>query len=50
MEAVNGLEYGEVHITVHDSRVVRIEKIERIRLGGHPGRNAPTDSAQGGDQ
>jgi hypothetical protein len=31
-EAMQGLAFGEVHITVHDSQVVRVERIERIRL------------------
>lgn len=32
--AISGLEFGEVNITVHHSRVVKIEKVERIRLPG----------------
>lgn len=31
-DAVNGLEFGEVHITVHDGRIVRIERTEKIRI------------------
>lgn len=31
-EKVRGLHYGTVQITVHDSRVVQIERVERIRL------------------
>jgi len=29
---VGSLRYGTVEITVHDSRVTQIEKIERVRL------------------
>lgn len=31
-DAVDRLEFGEVHITVHEGRVVRIERVEKIRL------------------
>lgn len=30
-EQVNGLEYGEVNIVVHDGRIVQIERKERRR-------------------
>lgn len=30
--ALKGLDYGAVHLTVHDGHVVRIERIERMRL------------------
>lgn len=30
-EQVNGLEYGEVNIVVHDGRIVQIERKERKR-------------------
>ncbi len=33
--AVQGLEYGSVEIVVHDSRVVQIERREKMRLT-HP--------------
>lgn len=33
-KAISGLEFGEVNITVHHFRVVKIEKIERTRLRG----------------
>ena len=32
LSAVNGLSYGSVEITVHESRVVQIERRERVRL------------------
>jgi len=32
-EAISSIRYGSVQITVQDSRVVRIEKVEKIRLG-----------------
>jgi hypothetical protein len=31
---VRSLRYGTVEIVVHDSRVVQIDKTERVRLGG----------------
>jgi len=31
-EQVNSLRFGAVEIVVHDSRVVQIEKTERVRL------------------
>lgn len=35
-QAISGLDFGEIHITVHHSRVVKIERVERIRLEGVP--------------
>lgn len=35
-EAIASLRYGAVHITVQDSRVVQIEKVEKIRLQKPP--------------
>ena len=32
LQAVQSLEYGSVEIVVHDSRVVQIERRERVRL------------------
>lgn len=29
---INGLEYGTVQITVHDGRIVQIERTDRIRF------------------
>ncbi|WNC13726.1 YezD family protein [Brevibacillus brevis] len=31
-EALENLEYGSVHIVVHDSQVVQIERTEKYRL------------------
>lgn len=31
-QALNNLQYGSIHLVVHDGRLVRIERIERIRL------------------
>lgn len=31
-EAIRGIRYGTVHITIHDSKVVQIEKAEKIRM------------------
>lgn len=33
-QALQGLRYGELQITVHDSRVVQIERTEKWRLPG----------------
>jgi hypothetical protein len=32
LQAIRNLQYGTLEIVVHDSRVVRIERRERIRL------------------
>jgi len=32
IQSVNGLEYGTVHIIVHDGRVTQIERTERRRF------------------
>ena len=34
--ALRGLQYGAVHLVIHDAQIVRIERIERIRLTGSP--------------
>jgi hypothetical protein len=31
-EAVNSLRYGTIQITVHNARVVQIDKVERVRF------------------
>lgn len=31
-EALRSLQYGTLQITVHDARVVQIDRIERVRL------------------
>ena len=52
-QAIHSLRYGTVQITVHDDRVVQIEKHERIRLvpathltGGRATDVSPTDPAR----
>ena len=30
--AINNLQYGTIQITVHNSKVVQIDKVERIRV------------------
>ena len=32
--ALRNLRYGSVNLTVHDGRLVEIQKVERIRLNG----------------
>ena len=34
--ALKDLQYGSVHLILHEGRVVRIERVERIRLTGSP--------------
>jgi len=34
--ALRGLRYGSIQLVVHDAQVVRIERVERIRLTGSP--------------
>jgi hypothetical protein len=41
--ALRNLRYGTVQLIVHEAQVVRIERVERIRLTGSPeARRAPT--------
>ena len=57
-EAIQSLRYGVIHITVQDSHVVQIEKVEKIRLetsqeadltpGGSQETGARTDRTTGG--
>lgn len=35
LEALRGIRYGSVEITIHESRVVQIERKEKIRLDTH---------------
>ena len=35
--ALKGLRFGSVEIIVHDSRVVQIERKEKMRMGGRKG-------------
>lgn len=32
VRALDGLEYGSIHIVVHDSQVVQIERTEKYRI------------------
>ncbi|MDP2938674.1 MAG: YezD family protein [Candidatus Omnitrophota bacterium] len=32
IEAVNSLDYGYVHITIHNSKIVQIDKTEKTRF------------------
>ena len=40
-QQVGSLRYGVVEIIVHDSRVIQIEKTERLRLDKSPGEKRP---------
>ena len=49
LRAVRGLQYGTLEIVVHDYRIVRIERRERIRLDFEPDNSRqvlPTASAE----
>jgi hypothetical protein len=32
IETINNLKYGQIHITVHNSKIVQIDKIEKVRF------------------
>jgi len=36
IQALDGLRFGSVQLVVHDAHIIRIERIERIRLTGSP--------------
>ena len=36
LRAVKDIRYGSVEITIHDSKVVQIERKEKVRPGGGP--------------
>ena len=40
VRALQGLRFGAVEITVHNSQIVQIERKEKIRLQPTPGRQA----------
>jgi hypothetical protein len=40
-DQVNGLEYGEVNIVVHDGRIVQIERKERKRYDDYTAQRRP---------
>ncbi len=41
-EAIAGIRYGAVEVTIHDGRIVQIEKREKLRPGASPpNRSAP---------
>jgi len=44
IQQVGSLRYGVVEIVVHDSRVIQIEKTERMRLEKPPAENRPDKS------
>lgn len=46
LKAVRGLQYGSLEIVIHDSRIVRIEKHERIRLDFESDNATPTATAE----
>ncbi|MBB3108401.1 hypothetical protein FHS18_000429 [Paenibacillus phyllosphaerae] len=47
---VNGLEYGSVLITIHDGRVVQIDRTERKRFDAASARQQGQTPSQGSDK
>jgi hypothetical protein len=45
-DQVNGIHYGHVTITVHDGRIVQIDRTERTRYDGLSQKQNPSDSPQ----
>ena len=35
--ALQGLRYGSVQLVIHEGKLVRVERIERVRLSEQPG-------------
>ena len=48
-QQVASLQFGTVEIVVHDSRVVQIEKTERLRLGSAEAARLQTPAVSSGD-
>jgi hypothetical protein len=44
LKAIRGIRYGSLEIIIHDSKIVRIEKHEKIRLDS----DVNTDQSSGG--
>jgi hypothetical protein len=53
-QAVRSIHYGTVQVTVHNARVVQIDKVEKLRLvhdvedAGPSSSNPPSDRSSGG--
>lgn len=39
LHALKGIRYGSVEIIIHDSRIVQIERKEKVRFVGHNGQH-----------
>ncbi|MCM3629248.1 YezD family protein [Paenibacillus glycanilyticus] len=52
LEQVNGLQYGSVNITVHDGRIVQIDRTERTRYDqpSHKQQSDPQKATGNGEQ
>ena len=44
LQAIKGIKYGSLEIVIHDSKIVRLEKHEKIRVESDPN----TDQSSGG--
>ncbi|WP_424766366.1 YezD family protein [Paenibacillus sp. sgz302251] len=45
-DQVSGISYGQVTITVHDGRIVQIDRTERTRYDGSSQKQAPSEPKQ----
>lgn len=36
LDALSGIRYGAVEVTIHDGRIVQIERREKLRVDAHP--------------
>ncbi|WP_029192171.1 YezD family protein [Paenibacillus harenae] len=49
-DQVSGLQYGQVTITVHDGRIVQIDRTERTRYDGPSQKNNPSGPQKEAEQ
>lgn len=50
LNSIKGLEYGSVHIIVHDGRIVQIERTERKRFDTTTAKNSNVGDANRGNE
>lgn len=43
-QALQGLRYGQVTVTVQDGRIMQVDRTDRFRLNGEPGSSTKSDS------
>ena len=50
LQAIQKLKYGQVNLTIHDSRVVQVERVEKTRIQGTSKSSGRSDlPPKGGD-